>query len=250
MAILNSNSLNDEQRKQVSTLIREWKSTVRPVIRPTEFMNEHDLVHTPSILGDDVSVGYYLQGDNMLFDNSTAAVFLNNALAGEMGLDSVEGVESLREFAYDNMAIDVSFTRLSDILGMGYMDNGVYVLSNDSKYYGAAAIEVLDRAMPEKLQNQNFYMLPSSVHEVLVLDELTCTQLGVVDAALAAMPCRAAVAELVDAADDDAARAEVAGQVVVAADVLDHPVDDLDDGPGPALRRLPNGPLQDGRPVG
>ena len=181
MQLFQTNALSNEQREQLSVLIMEWKSSVRPVLRPTEYFEEHDLIHTPSMLGEDVSVGYYLQGEDVLQENTTAALFLNNKLLEDMGLDSVEGVESLREHAYDNLAREVSFERLSDVIGVGFPDERIFILSNESRYYGAAAIELLDRAMPPALKDQNFYMLPSSVHETLVIptDEFDADTLAV-----------------------------------------------------------------------
>ena len=48
-------------------------------------------------------------------------------------------------------------------------DPGMYVLSNDSKSFGAAA--VLDPEVMDKIRNDvgDFYILPSSVHEVLIV---------------------------------------------------------------------------------
>ena len=56
------------------------------------------------------------------------------------------------------------------------MDSGMYVLSNNSKMYGAAGI--LDTEFINKITNGNkFYLLPSSVHEwIFVRDDGTMDQ--------------------------------------------------------------------------
>jgi len=169
MQSFNSEQLSEEQKDRITSMMREWKTTVRPALRPTEYLNNHDLIHTPSILGDEVSVAYYLYGADTLEENTTAALFLNNNLLEMMGLDSVEGVEALREQAYQNMAEELSCERLSDILGLPFGDDRIMVLSNAEKHLGAAAIEVIDRKTPDNIRDMSFYMLPSSIHEVLIV---------------------------------------------------------------------------------
>lgn len=59
--------------------------------------------------------------------------------------------------------------------GEEHMDSGIYIMTTKDKYYGAAAIsnKKLLREFAEKYHTDKIVMIPSSVHEVLLLPDAT-----------------------------------------------------------------------------
>ena len=152
--------------------------------RSTEFLK--DKPHTDFM---DMSAVYriVLQGDE--FQNgSQASIPISNNLMETYGLS----VEELHEIAMENLK-----NRDMELSGMGRLiarmtgmdeqeldaslggDNIMYVLSNKDQMYGAAL--VLDTDKMDKVANKlggNLIVLPSSVHEVIILPESVLEQGG------------------------------------------------------------------------
>ena len=89
-------------------------------------------------------------------------------------------VEELHEIAADNMKriLPGNIQHISEILGGDielpwFEDAEMYIVSNDRKTFGAGCIlepEIMD-ALAERLGN-TYYVIPSSVHEVIVVPEM------------------------------------------------------------------------------
>ena len=90
---------------------------------------------------------------------------------------------TLKNTAFKNLKERVSFMNMAQVLAslMGIPEDEpmeqipMWVLSNDTKQYGAAAM-FLPSAMQEiteQLQTNKLYILPSSIHEVIVLNAET-----------------------------------------------------------------------------
>lgn len=142
--------------------------------------NEELLKDRPHTDIADLSVTYHiLLGQD---GDGTASVAVTNSLMDSWNTD----VEELHRLALRNMPVLLpsTFQSMSEVLGsllgdafadegtdtISYVDDKMFVLSNKHKVNGAAAL--LD---PEIMQNilnrfgENFYILPSSVHEVLIV---------------------------------------------------------------------------------
>lgn len=72
--------------------------------------------------------------------------------------------------AINNMESEARISGLGEVLGIEYDDDNTLVVSNDSMEYGAATIlcpGVIERVKSYPGFENGFYILPSSVHEVL-----------------------------------------------------------------------------------
>ena len=153
--------------------------------------NAEYLADKPHKMVDDLAVTYHIALGKEEGGNMSAPI--TNRLMEEYGVD----VEQLHQFAMDNMdtLTPVTFKSMSETMvemmlpdmmrdGMDEEqareaianmlpptpDEKMYVLSNTDKLNGAAVI-LNDRAMDEVTEKlgKDFYILPSSVHEVLIV---------------------------------------------------------------------------------
>lgn len=102
---------------------------------------------------------------------------INNGLLKQYGIS----IDELDKIAMDNLAkSDIEFKSMYDVMkgmispdmyGMLPPDDGtMYVLTNSSKMFGAAAI--LDKGTMDGIRkklNSDFVIIPSSIHEVIIL---------------------------------------------------------------------------------
>lgn len=167
--------------------------------------NEERLQGMPHTeIGDDLAVTYHvdLGGDN----DGQMSVAISNEMMTRYGVS----VEDLHEQAcknmeevspatfmgieevlaglmipgYENMTLEEK-NEARESLGMPSMEDGnsyMYVLSNESKVFGAA--ELLDTKTLDTIREQvgDFYILPSSVHEVLIVPKKEDMQLSDLEA--------------------------------------------------------------------
>ena len=109
-------------------------------------------------------------------DGDSGFIKITDSILNRLGIDQ----ETLHEYAEKNTAEKATYKTLGDVLAemMGdanlpddiFTDPPVYVLTNQEKVYGAAAI-----ACPSTLKDiasktqEDYYILPSSVHEILIV---------------------------------------------------------------------------------
>ena len=147
-------------------------------------MNRHMLESRPHRNVEDLSVTYCVLLDND--GDAAASVPVTYQLMDAWGLNA----DDLYDLALENQRIAEKsvFLSMKDVLKgfvseesdtvdvMDGMDNDapqIYILSNESKLNGAAAI--LDSTVMSRVIDQigkRFYILPSSVHEVLIVPDM------------------------------------------------------------------------------
>lgn len=134
-------------------------------------MNKEMLSHTPyRIIADDLAMIARYE----LTDHGTAVV--SNELTAKLLMTPSEVLDAAAanvhgscQTMYAIMAnvMDVPEEQAKEMMG----DNGMYVISNESKVYGAATI-FLDRELRQEVAEKfhgDFYILPSSIHEVICI---------------------------------------------------------------------------------
>lgn len=151
--------------------------------------NKERLENLPHKEMGDLAVTYYVNLGEAP-DGSKMSVAINNAMMNEYGVE----VNELHELACENMerVNPARFMDIRDVLlemmvpgyaemspeekqyqmesmGMDVPEQNMFVLSNTDKNFGAAA--VLDSEMMDKIREEvgDFYILPSSVHELLIV---------------------------------------------------------------------------------
>ena len=141
--------------------------------------NKEMLETRPHTVISDLAVTYHIFLAES-FD-STASVPVTNALMESWGVD----VKTLHELALKNMPelLPSTFQPMSAVLGamlgdeeaqmllpaMDPDDEVMYILSNDKKMFGAAAL--LDQKIMQKVAEKfsEFFIIPSSVHETIIV---------------------------------------------------------------------------------
>ena len=162
-----------ESIRRFAEKIADWNQARRdiyPVLLPEETNREYleGMVHTRML---DLMVMYVIRGD--LEDGGSGMVRLTQALLEGYGASR----EKLHRQAMENLRRDgYQFRRMEDILKEG-LGCGIkeapglpfprkYVLTNKKQVYGAAGI--LDQeAVREFAKGEDYYILPSSVHETI-----------------------------------------------------------------------------------
>lgn len=112
---------------------------------------------------EDMIVSYYFS-----VDNESVMIPVNNSMAEQYGVSE----ETLYNDALANS--EKKYPAVIVNLGeeLGRDESPLTMLSNSSKFRGAAAL--LYPSVKEKLKDKQYYVLPSSIHEVLLLeDEVT-----------------------------------------------------------------------------
>ncbi len=178
-------SLNAEELVSNITDYETTKEKIMPRVVNKE-NNEERLKGMPHTDMGDLAVTYHVDlGDS---DNGQMSVAVSNEMLNKYGVS----VSELHDQACKNMEemspakFETMVETLAHLMIPGYEDMtpdekadaraqfempdpGMYVLSNDSKAFGAAAI--LDTETMDTIRNDvgDFYILPSSVHEVLIV---------------------------------------------------------------------------------
>ena len=138
-------------------------------------LNSKYLEDKPYKTVEDLAVAYAVNvGDN---GDGQMTMPINNGLLKQYGIS----IDELDKIAMDNLAkSDIEFKSMYDVMkgmispDMYEMlppdDGTMYVLTNSSKMFGAAAI--LDKGTMDGIRkklNSDFVVLPSSIHEVIIL---------------------------------------------------------------------------------
>lgn len=128
----------------------------------------------------DLAVVYYCRVDRRVLDNETigkGSILVQNAHMAKWNvtpekLHDLAVVNTIRQLPYELISLE---EMVCDTVGFGVKPEAqkpslMYVLTNKEKWYGAVNIifdSVLE-AIGEKLKG-NFYVLPSSVHECMIV---------------------------------------------------------------------------------
>lgn len=140
-------------------------------------MNRSLLEKVPHVKYLDLAVVFYYRVENGRFYNAT--ILIHNCNLETWGINK----RQLMEDAVLNTSRKLPYTLqgmeslIADLTGetseLAREDELMYVLTNDQKYYGAAVIlypHVLNHIA--KLLKRNFYIIPSSVHECILVPDL------------------------------------------------------------------------------
>lgn len=108
-----------------------------------------------SIQYEDLALVYYVRM------TKEASVAVTKAILSFWGVST----EEVHAAALQNLKREVDIMDMGDFLGIEI--SGVYIVSTKDKYYGAAAILVMEQLFAEMFGRGGFIMIPSSVHEVI-----------------------------------------------------------------------------------
>ena len=130
--------------------------------------NRELLERTPHVDWLDLSLVFYLRIPDHIIKNATALISRTHMERWE------KDEEDLLRTASENMRRSAVFfhplEQLLDDCGMECPGSGMYVLSNSRKEFGAAVIvdQDIQKMCAERL-GQSYYIIPSSIHEVILL---------------------------------------------------------------------------------
>jgi hypothetical protein len=140
-------------------------------------MNGERLKGIPHDMVADLAVTYHVQLDD--FEGGKASVTVTNEIMERWGVSQAE----VHAAAMENLPVvspgrcvgmlqvlEELMPGLGEFDGAGEADEQMYVLTNESRTFGAASI--LDEKLMENVVNRigdGFYVLPSSVHELLAI---------------------------------------------------------------------------------
>lgn len=153
---------------------RARKKIVYKLINEKE--NERILKDVPHVPYLDLAIVFYILMD--INQSGTATILVTNDLMNMWGVDceklyeeAKQNTEKLLPAEFQTMKSVIS-ELLEEPVDDTEEEDMMYVLSNNLRCFGAACI--LYEGMLEKIGDQleeNFYVLPSSVHEVIVIPE-------------------------------------------------------------------------------
>jgi hypothetical protein len=130
--------------------------------------NEELLEQVPYIPWLDLAIVFYIRIPEHIVKNATALI--RNSHLKQWGLTFQE----LYQTAIRNMTgVPVCFQPMEKMMeeyGYDDMKSGMYILSNESKEFGAAVIvNPKVQRMCANIFREGYYILPSSIHEVILL---------------------------------------------------------------------------------
>lgn len=136
--------------------------------------NKELLESVPYVKFMDLAIIYYLMMD--ITENGTAAMLIRNEHMEKWGTDAKEihrmaaaNTEKLLPYEFYTMKAMLSELG-ADILEV--RNDIMYILTNKARCYGAAAILYEDRLEQiGRFLGENYYVIPSSVHEVIIIGE-------------------------------------------------------------------------------
>lgn len=141
-----------------------------------EMVREHRIVYEEFL---DMLILYYIEIDEVSDDEGFASATLKYGMLEQVGIT----LQELKEYANTNLKQDYQIRSLEDILfkfiGEDWKDEEaedvmpMWVVTNNKGMQGAAAIlskEILTE-VSTKFDSGNFAIIPSSVHECIVLSE-------------------------------------------------------------------------------
>ncbi len=174
-------AIENALRAQLPTDIDFENSKGRIILSLINYeMNRDRLENCPHIVFNDLAVTFRLLFD---IDDSNASTLIDDTIASFWGV----GTEELWNIAIENSVRDlpVCIEKLEDVL-MRFTGNEVlmdpdeisnpfYIVTNRRLYFGAASI--LYKDVPADIYENtgcNYYILPSSVNELIIVPENVC----------------------------------------------------------------------------
>lgn len=107
-------------------------------------------------------------------NDSNGCITLTSPIIEKIQEETFVSLDSLIKWATANTTESMDFFNISEVLPFPMDDPiGMYVLSNKNRYYGAGlfAIDSVLNAVCEELNTNRIVILPSSIHEVIILKE-------------------------------------------------------------------------------
>lgn len=171
----------DEQPDFDIENIANWefaKTRILPMVISKDTNEEllKDLAHTDS--KTDLAIIYHvILGGN--FEDGVGCVKVTNKMREQYGVSMTE----MKKCAFANAKKQMYFKTVGEelaesmgneaatMMGIDTSDNGMWMLSNTSKTNGAGAMFVPNvlKAVAKRVNKETFYILPSSIHEVLIV---------------------------------------------------------------------------------
>lgn len=177
----NKNSSRQAQMLELTEKITNNAEELYAVAVPTIVGHEanHEAFDASGVYYEhilDVDIVYRAIIDHNI--DSSASIQITNSLIKAANVDP----EVLKARAFDNIVNDARFQGMSEVLkamlgpaapDMPEDQERVYVLSNRISIYGASLMlyEKLLNEIHEKLNTDRFFILPSSIHEVLIIPD-------------------------------------------------------------------------------
>lgn len=163
----------------ITKFLYDWNvvsGRVYPMLIQTE-SNKETLEHLVSTPFLDLSVIYYIKLDTL--NEAEANVKITYPLLESLNITA----DQLHEQALynlrnkDGLEIHSMAYILRDLLNVSdlpdaYENDTLHVLSNQSKMFGAAHLLNMDN-LPAPYDNRSFYVIPSSIHEAILVDDAT-----------------------------------------------------------------------------
>ena len=136
-------------------------------LKDTVYKTIGDLAIELRVIVDYVDDGY---ATTSVTDSILKAMGLNKEEAIQIAIDNGKGDVTLQDML--SLLIDMGVDMGIDIDNTDYLEAPMYVLSNKNKLNGAVAMlysEYLDKVC-DKFASDNVYIIPSSIHEVIVIN--------------------------------------------------------------------------------
>ena len=185
-----ANTVDKQMDVSIVTDFEKAKGNILPRLVNSE-ENQELLAQRPHMIMDDLAVTYHLEMGKS--DNGNMSVAITNAILDMYGISQ----EELHDLAVANLEekMPATFQGMSEVVkemmlpqimsdlglskeaALDYIEQMIpdgneqmYVLSNDSRLHGAAAV-LNEKAMEDIAEKVggDFFILPSSIHELLVV---------------------------------------------------------------------------------
>ncbi|MGF7009846.1 hypothetical protein M2146_000357 [Lachnospiraceae bacterium PF1-22] len=128
-----------------------------------------DLILSSIFIPTNGKIAQFVTKDNLLEWNISINEVVNQAMVNIQGTEILHDLESLVK----QISSDGEAPNLFETMNIRNKTSKMYVLSNKSRFYGAAMI--MNSKVMEKVRHiigESFYILPSSIHEtILVVDD-------------------------------------------------------------------------------
>lgn len=130
--------------------------------------NEELLAKIPWLPWLDMAIVFYLKIPEQIVSNATALIYTNHLehwgiTMGELYRTASENMSALP-------VLIEPMERFLESCGMESKNSGMYILTNGRKEFGAAAIvDSKVQKMCRKRLGEDYYVLPSSIHELILL---------------------------------------------------------------------------------
>jgi hypothetical protein len=143
--------------------------------------NEELLKEVPFLPWLDLALVFYIRVPEDFLENAT--ILIRNEHMERWKLDLHELYQRAIQNRRKTQVLFCPMEQFLENCGLSDVQSGMYVLSNEYREYGAAAIADPDiQKMCAQKLGENYYVLPSSIHEVILLPESMATTREELDA--------------------------------------------------------------------